>query len=296
MVAGTEWIRGRAPTYSGKVRDLYDFGPLLLMVASDRLSAFDVILPTPVPEKGEILTQLSSFWFEKTRGVIANHLSEVPLSELVAEASDRVRLSKRAVVVKKTVPLKIEAVVRGYIAGSGLAEYNRSGSVSGIALPAGLVEGDRLAAPIFTPSSKAPVGEHDEPINFDEAVALLGGALAERVRETSLALYRAGAAWAESRGIILADTKFEFGLLDGELVVIDEMLTPDSSRFWPADSYAPGGPQPSFDKQYVRDYLLALKWDKTPPGPVLPDEVVAATRARYVEAYERLTGLTWSSP
>jgi len=296
MVAGTEWIRGRAPTYSGKVRDLYDFGPLLLMVASDRLSAFDVILPTPVPDKGAILTQLSSFWFEKTRGVIANHLSEVPLSELVAEASDRARLSKRAVVVKKTVPLKIEAVVRGYIAGSGLSEYNRTGSVSGIVLPSGLVEGDRLAAPIFTPSSKAPVGEHDEPINFDEAVALLGGELAERVRETSLALYRAGAAWAESRGIILADTKFEFGLLDGELVVIDEMLTPDSSRFWPADSYAPGGPQASFDKQYVRDYLLALKWDKTPPGPVLPDEVVAATRARYVEAYERLTGLAWSSP
>ena len=296
MVAGTDWIRGRAPTYSGKVRDLYDFAPLLLMVASDRLSAFDVILPTPVPEKGEILTQLSSFWFEKTRGVIANHLSEVPLSELVPEASDRARLSKRAVVVKKTVPLKIEAVVRGYIAGSGLSEYNRTGSVSGIALPSGLVEGDRLVAPIFTPSSKAPVGEHDEPINFDEAVALLGGELAERVRETSLALYRAGAAWAESRGIILADTKFEFGLLDGELVVIDEMLTPDSSRFWPADSYAPGGPQPSFDKQYVRDYLLALKWDKTPPGPVLPHEVVAATRARYVEAYERLTGLAWSSP
>jgi phosphoribosylaminoimidazole-succinocarboxamide synthase len=296
MVAGTEWITGRAPTYSGKVRDLYDFGPLLLMVASDRLSAFDVILPTPVPEKGEILTQLSSFWFEKTRGVIANHLSEVPLSELVPEASDRARLSKRAVVVKKTVPLKIEAVVRGYIAGSGLAEYNRTGSVSGIALPSGLVEGDRLAAPIFTPSSKAPVGEHDEPINFDQAVALLGGGLAERVRETSLALYRAGAAWAESRGIILADTKFEFGLLDGELVVIDEMLTPDSSRFWPADTYAPGGPQPSFDKQYVRDYLLALKWDKTPPGPVLPDEVVAATRARYVEAYERLTGHVWISP
>jgi phosphoribosylaminoimidazole-succinocarboxamide synthase len=296
MVAGTEWITGRAPTYSGKVRDLYDFGPLLLMVASDRLSAFDVILPTPVPEKGAILTQLSSFWFEKTRGVIANHLSDVPLPELVPEASDRARLSKRAVVVKKTVPLKIEAVVRGYIAGSGLAEYNRTGSVSGIALPSGLVEGDRLAAPIFTPSSKAPVGEHDEPINFDQAVALLGGGLAERVRETSLALYRAGAAWAESRGIILADTKFEFGLLDGELVVIDEMLTPDSSRFWPADTYAPGGPQPSFDKQYVRDYLLALKWDKTPPGPVLPDEVVAATRARYVEAYERLTGLAWSSP
>jgi phosphoribosylaminoimidazole-succinocarboxamide synthase len=296
MAAGTEWITGRAPTYSGKVRDLYDFGPLLLMVASDRLSAFDVILPTPVADKGAILTQLSSFWFEKTRGVIANHLSEVPLSELVPEASDRARLAGRAVVVKKTQPLKIEAVVRGYIAGSGLSEYKRTGSVSGIALPPGLVEGDRLAEPIFTPSSKAPVGEHDEPINFDEAVALLGGALAERVRETSLALYRAGAAWAESRGIILADTKFEFGLLDGELVVIDEMLTPDSSRFWPADSYAPGGPQPSFDKQYVRDYLLALKWDKTPPGPVLPDEVVAATRARYVEAYERLTGLTWSSP
>ena len=295
MVAGTEWITGRAPTYSGKVRDLYDFGPLLLMVASDRLSAFDVILPTPVAEKGAILTQLSSFWFEKTRGVIANHLSEVPLADLVPDANDRARLSKRAVVVKKTQPLKIEAVVRGYIAGSGLSEYRRTGSVSGIALPPGLVEGDRLAKPIFTPSSKAPVGEHDEPITFDQSVALLGGALAEQVRETSLALYRAGAAWAESRGIILADTKFEFGLLDGELVLIDEMLTPDSSRFWPADSYAPGGPQPSFDKQYVRDYLLALKWDKTPPGPVLPESVVAATRARYVEAYERLTGLAWSS-
>ena len=295
MVAGTEWITGRAPTYSGKVRDLYDFGPLLLMVASDRLSAFDVILPTPVAEKGAILTQLSSFWFDKTRGVIANHLSEVPLSELVPEASDRARLAGRAVVVKKTQPLKIEAVVRGYIAGSGLSEYRRTGSVSGIALPPGLVEGDRLAKPIFTPSSKAPVGEHDEPITFDQSVALLGGALAEQVRETSLALYQAGAAWAESRGIILADTKFEFGLLDGELVVIDEMLTPDSSRFWPADSYAPGGPQPSFDKQYVRDYLLALQWDKTPPGPVLPASVVAATRARYVEAYERLTGLVWGA-
>ena len=295
MVAGTEWITGRAPTYSGKVRDLYDFGPLLLMVASDRLSAFDVILPTPVAEKGAILTQLSSFWFDKTRGVIANHLSEVPLSELVPEASDRARLAGRAVVVKKTQPLKIEAVVRGYIAGSGLSEYRRTGSVSGIALPPGLVEGDRLAKPIFTPSSKAPVGEHDEPITFDQSVALLGEALAEQVRETSLALYQAGAAWAESRGIILADTKFEFGLLDGELVVIDEMLTPDSSRFWPADSYAPGGPQPSFDKQYVRDYLLALQWDKTPPGPVLPESVVAATRARYVEAYERLTGLVWGA-
>ena len=295
MVAGTEWITGRAPTYSGKVRDLYDFGPLLLMVASDRLSAFDVILPTPVAEKGAILTQLSSFWFDKTRGVIANHLSDVPLAELVPDANDRARLSKRAVVVKKTQPLKIEAVVRGYIAGSGLSEYRRTGSVSGIALPPGLVEGDRLAEPIFTPSSKAPVGEHDEPITFDQSVALLGEALAEQVRETSLALYRAGAEWAESRGIILADTKFEFGLLDGEMVVIDEMLTPDSSRFWPADSYAPGGPQPSFDKQYVRDYLLALQWDKTPPGPVLPESVVAATRARYVEAYERLTGLAWSS-
>ena len=295
MVAGTEWITGRAPTYSGKVRDLYDFGPLLLMVASDRLSAFDVILPTPVADKGAILTQLSSFWFEKTRGVIANHLSEVPLADLVPDANDRARLAGRAVVVKKTQPLKIEAVVRGYIAGSGLSEYRRTGSVSGIALPPGLVEGDRLAKPIFTPSSKAPVGEHDEPITFDQSVALLGGALAEQVRETSLALYQAGAAWAESRGIILADTKFEFGLLDGELVVIDEMLTPDSSRFWPADSYAPGGPQPSFDKQYVRDYLLALQWDKSPPGPVLPDSVVAATRARYVEAYERLTGLVWGA-
>lgn len=295
MVAGTEWITGRAPTYSGKVRDLYDFGPLLLMVASDRLSAFDVILPTPVAEKGAILTQLSSFWFEKTRGVIANHLSDVPLADLVPDANDRARLAGRAVVVKKTQPLKIEAVVRGYIAGSGLSEYRRTGSVSGIALPPGLVEGDRLAEPIFTPSSKAPVGEHDEPITFDQSVALLGGALAEQVRETSLALYQAGAAWAESRGIILADTKFEFGLLDGELVVIDEMLTPDSSRFWPAFSYAPGGPQPSFDKQYVRDYLLALQWDKTPPGPVLPASVVAATRARYVEAYERLTGLVWGA-
>ena len=295
MVSGTEWIKGRAPSYSGKVRDLYDFGPLLLMVASDRLSAFDVVLPTPVPEKGAILTQLSSFWFAKTKSLIPNHLSDVALETLVPEAEDRARLAGRAVVVKKTQPLKIEAVVRGYIAGSGLAEYRKTGSVSGIALPPGLVEGDQLAEPIFTPSSKAPVGEHDEPITFDQSVALLGGEVAERVRETSLALYRAGAAWAESRGIILADTKFEFGLLDGELVVIDEMLTPDSSRFWPADTYAPGGPQPSFDKQYVRDYLLALKWDKTPPGPVLPESVIAATRARYVEAYERITGLTWSS-
>lgn len=295
MVSGTEWMKGRPPTYSGKVRDLYDFGSLLLMVASDRLSAFDVILPTPVPEKGAILTQLSSFWFEKTAGVVENHLSQVPLSELVPDADDRARLAGRSVVVKKTQPLKVEAVVRGYIAGSGLSEYRRTGAVSGISLPPGLVEGDRLAEPIFTPSSKAPVGEHDEPMTFDETVALLGGPLAEQVRETSLALYRAGAAWAESRGILLADTKFEFGLLDGRLVVIDEMLTPDSSRFWPADSYAPGGPQPSFDKQFVRDYLLGLQWDKTPPGPVLPEAVVAATRARYVEAYERLTGRTWGA-
>ena len=293
MVSGTEWIKGRPPTYSGKVRDLYEFGELLLMVASDRLSAFDVILPTPVPEKGAILTQLSTFWFEKTASVVENHLSGAALEELVPDAADRAALAGRSVVVKKTQPLKIEAVVRGYVAGSGLAEYRRTGAVSGIALPPGLVEGDRLAEPIFTPSSKAPVGEHDEPINFDETVALLGGPLAEQVRATSLALYAAGAAWAESRGIILADTKFEFGLLDGRLVVIDEMLTPDSSRFWPADSYAPGGPQPSFDKQYVRDYLLGLKWDKQPPGPVLPESVIAATRARYVEAYERLTGRTW---
>ncbi len=272
----------------GKVRDLYEFGDRLLIVATDRLSAFDVVLPTPIPDKGRVLTQLSLFWFERLRDVVPNHVlssSEFP-EELAAY---REQLEGRSMLVRRTQPVPIECVVRGYLAGSGWKDYRATGKVCGIALPSGLRESERLPQAIFTPATKATSG-HDENISFDEAAARIGGSLVERLRAISLELYLRAAAHAEPRGILLADTKFEFGLLSGEPIWIDEALTPDSSRFWPADGYNPGRPQPSFDKQYVRDYLERIGWPKQPPAPELPAEVVAGTRSKYREAYRRLTG------
>jgi len=279
---------GISPAARGKVRDIYDAGDKLLIVATDRLSAFDVILPTPIPDKGRVLTQLSLFWFDLLRDVIPNHV--VSGTELPA-AFDAYRedLAGRAMLVRKTEPLPIECVVRGYVSGSGWKDYQATGKICGIALPAGLRESDRLPEPIFTPATKAATG-HDENISFERAASLVGNERARRVREISLEIYRRAAAYAEPRGILLADTKFEFGLLNDELIWIDEALTPDSSRFWPAAQYKPGGPQPSFDKQFVRDYLESIHWPKTPPGPELPQEVVSATRGKYREAYRILTG------
>jgi phosphoribosylaminoimidazole-succinocarboxamide synthase len=272
----------------GKVRDLYEVGGQLLIVATDRLSAFDVVLPTPIPDKGRVLTQLSLFWFDRLHGVIPNHV--ITATDFPRELDAfRDQLLGRAMLCRMTKPVPIECVVRGYLAGSGWKDYCANGKVSGVALPPGRRESDRLPEPIFTPSTKATTG-HDENISFDEAAARIGGELAERLRAVSLEIYRRAAAYAEPRGILLADTKFEFGLDDGELIWIDEALTPDSSRFWPAEGYQPGRAQPSFDKQYVRDYLERIGWNKQPPGPELPSEVVAATCSKYREAYQRLTG------
>ena len=272
----------------GKVRDLYDLGDRLLIVATDRLSAFDVVLPTPIPDKGRVLTQLSLFWFDKLGEVVPNHvLSATDFPEELAAYHNE--LSGRAMLVRRAQPIPIECVVRGYLSGSGWKDYRATGKVCGIALPAGLREAERLPEPIFTPATKVTRG-HDENISFDEAAARVGRPLVEQLRAVSLELYRRAAAYAEPRGIILADTKFEFGLLDDTLIWIDEALTPDSSRFWPSAGYEPGRPQPSFDKQYVRDYLERIGWSKQPPGPELPPEIVAATQARYREACRRLTG------
>ena len=269
---------------SGKVRELYDLDDRLLMVASDRISTYDVVHPTPIPDKGKVLTALSVFWFEQTRGIVANHLLSAT-EGVPAEARGR------ALVVRKLAMLPVECVVRGYITGSGWKDYQQTGAVSGIELPAGLRESERLPEPIFTPSTKAEVG-HDEAIDFERAAELVGDrALMERVRDVSIALYSLAAEHARSRGVILADTKFELGLdPDGELVLGDEVLTPDSSRYWPVEGYEVGRPQPSFDKQYVRDWAAASGWDKRPPAPAIPDDVVAGTRARYVEAYELIVG------
>lgn len=272
----------------GKVRDIYDLGDRLLIVATDRLSAFDVVLPTPIPDKGRVLTQLSLFWFNLLRDVIPNHVLSGADFPAPLDAF-RDELEGRSMLVRKTKPLSIECVVRGYLSGSGWKDYRATGKVCGIALPSGLRESDRIPEPIFTPATKAMTG-HDENISFDEAAACVGGSLAERVRSVSLDIYRRAAAYAEPRGIILADTKFEFGLLGDELIWIDEALTPDSSRFWPAAGYKPGGPQPSFDKQYVRDYLERIGWNKQAPGPELPADVVAATHAKYREAFRLLVG------
>ena len=278
---------GLSPSARGKVRDIYDLGNKLLIVATDRLSAFDVILPTPIPDKGRVLTQLSLFWFDLLKDVIPNHV--ISAVEFPAPF-DRFKevLSGRSMLVRKTKPLPIECVVRGYVSGSGWKDYRTAGKICGIPLPNGLLESGRLPEPIFTPATKALTG-HDENIPFEQAEKMIGKELAPRVRAVSLELYRRAAVHAEPRGIIVADTKFEFGLLDGELIWIDEALTPDSSRFWPAAHYTPGGPQASFDKQFVRDYLERMRWPKTPPGPELPPEVVDATRDKYREAYRILT-------
>jgi phosphoribosylaminoimidazole-succinocarboxamide synthase len=279
---------GLTPCARGKVRDIYDLGDKLLIVATDRLSAFDVILPTPIPDKGRVLTQLSLFWFDLLKDVVPNHvLNATDFPAPFDKFKDD--LAGRSMVVRKAKPLPIECVVRGYLSGSGWKDYRATGRICGIALPAGLRESDRLPEPIFTPATKAASG-HDVNISFEQAASLIGKELAEKVRAISLEIYRRAAAYAEPRGIILADTKFEFGLLDHELIWIDEALTPDSSRFWSAALYSPGGPQPSFDKQFVRDYLERMQWPKTPPGPELPPEVVSATRAKYREAYRMLTG------
>ena len=279
---------GIAPLARGKVRDIYDLGDRLLIVATDRLSAFDVVMPTPIPDKGRVLTQLSLFWFDLLKDVIPNHvLSATEFSAPFDKHQEE--LAGRSMVVRKTQPLPIECVVRGYVSGSGWKDYKATGKICGIDLPAGLRESDRLPKPIFTPATKAATG-HDENISFEQAASMIGSELAARVRTVSIDIYQRAASYAEPRGVILADTKFEFGLLHNELIWIDEALTPDSSRFWPAAQYNPGGPQPSFDKQFVRDYLEGIQWPKTPPGPELPPEVVAATRAKYREAFRILVG------
>jgi len=288
---------------SGKVREIFDLGDRLLLVASDRLSAFDVIMPNGIPRKGEVLTQISHFWFEKFAVLAPNHLlvrANEPLGIpglARLPAAQLADLQRRSMVVKKARPLAIECIVRGYLSGSGWKEYKKFQTVCGIKLPAGLVESAELPEPIFTPSTKAEAG-HDENIPFGKAKKIVGADIANQAREMSLRLYKAGRDYARQRGIIIADTKFEFGLYGGDassptsgkLILIDEVLTPDSSRFWPADEYQPGRSQPSFDKQFVRDYLETLDWNKTPPGPTLPPDVVAKTSAKYLEAYERLTG------
>ena len=279
--------------HQGKVRDIYDIdASTMLLIATDRLSAFDVILPTQIKDKGAILTEIANFWFKKLAHIIPNHLTSIHPDSVVSDPAEKAQLGKRALVVKKLKPLPIEAIVRGYLAGSGWKEYKTSGTVCGIQLPAGLHEASKLPLPIFTPSSKADVGDHDENITLEKCAALLGKELADKVAKVSLRLYQEAAEYALTRGIIIADTKFEFGLdASGELYLIDEVLTPDSSRFWPADQYVVGKNPPSFDKQYVRDWLEASGWDKTPPAPVLPDDVAEKTSEKYREAYTKLTGL-----
>lgn len=275
----------------GKVRDIYDLGDALLMVASDRISAFDVVMPNPVPDKGKILTQISLFWFSVMSDLIDNHVISSDVADYPAACQPYADdLNGRSMLVRKAAPLSIECVVRGYITGSGWKDYQKTGAVCGIRLPEGLVESEKLPEPIFTPSTKADLGQHDENIDFEGAVNRVGREMAEKVRDLSLSIYRKGEALAREKGIIIADTKFEFGLCDDALILIDEVLTPDSSRFWPLETYRPGGSQKSYDKQYLRDYLLTLEWNKKAPGPPLPQEVVENTRAKYLEAYRQLTG------
>ena len=277
--------------HQGKVRDIYAVDEQhMLIVTTDRLSAFDVVMPDPIPGKGRVLTQISNFWFARTRHIVPNHLADYPLARAVPDAAERAPLEERSIVVRRLRALPIEAVVRGYLIGSGWKDYRQTGAVCGIALPAGLRQADRLPEPIFTPATKAELGAHDENIPYDRVVALIGRGLAEQVRATALALYAFAVEHALARGIIIADTKFEFGVDEaGRLTLIDEALTPDSSRFWPADTYRPGSSPPSFDKQYVRDYLETLDWPKRPPAPKLPPEVIARTSEKYAEALRRLT-------
>jgi phosphoribosylaminoimidazole-succinocarboxamide synthase len=276
----------------GKVRDIYDLGEHLLIVASDRISAFDVVLPNGIPHKGLVLNQISAFWFKTLEKFVPHHLVTIDLAGFPRLAKETASaLTGRAMIVKKAKPLKVECIVRGYLSGSGWKEYQAVGSICGIALPKGMKESSKLAEPIFTPSTKAEIGIHDENIDFAAAERILGKDLAEQVRSVSIRIYREASVLAESRGILIADTKFEFGLDEtGRLILIDEALTPDSSRFWPRDGYAPGGAQKSFDKQFVRDYLIALKWDQKPPAPSLPEDVILRTSEKYVEVFERLTG------
>ncbi|MDP2183667.1 MAG: phosphoribosylaminoimidazolesuccinocarboxamide synthase [Actinomycetota bacterium] len=286
--------QGLSPDSQGKVRDLYDLGDRLLLVASDRISAFDVVLPEPIPYKGEVLTKLSLFWFELLGDIVANHLLSTDVADLPEQFTAHADyLRGRFMLVRKATVFPIECIVRGYLAGSGLKEYQREGTVCGIQLPEGLVESSRLDEPIFTPSTKAEIGEHDENIDFERMVEVIGLPYAEELRDKTVAVYSAAREHAASRGIIIADTKFEFGLIDGQVTLIDEVLTPDSSRFWPADDYESGRGQASFDKQYVRDWLESIGWDKTPPPPALPADIVEGTSARYIQAYELITGRTF---
>jgi phosphoribosylaminoimidazole-succinocarboxamide synthase len=284
-------LSGLTLSHRGKVRDIYALdGELMLIVTSDRLSAFDVVLPDPIPHKGRVLTQISNFWFERTRHIVANHLADIPVEHVVTDAAERRLLRDRAVVVRRLRTLPLEAVVRGYLIGSGWKDYQASGAVCGVGLPPGLRLADRLPEPIFTPATKAAAGEHDENVPFARIAATIGADLAEQVRRTALALYEFAAGYALARGIIIADTKFEFGIdAHQHLVLIDEALTPDSSRFWPVASYRPGLSPPSFDKQYVRDYLETLDWNKRAPGPRLPAEVIRRTSEKYLEALRLLT-------
>jgi phosphoribosylaminoimidazole-succinocarboxamide synthase len=283
------------PSAQGKVRDIFDLGDQLLIVATDRISAFDVVLPDPIPYKGEVLTKISLFWFDVLDEIVPNHLlsaDECDLPESLAPHADSLR--GRFMLVKKAEVFPVECIVRGYLAGSGWKEYQEHGTVCGQALPEGLVESSRLPEPIFTPSTKAAIGDHDENISFERMVEIVGAGQAERLRDVSIALYSAARDHAALHGIIIADTKFEFGLVDGEITLIDEALTPDSSRFWPADEYAPGHGQPSYDKQFVRDWLEASGWDKTPPAPALPEDVIVMTAEKYVEAFETITGMPFA--
>ena len=279
------------PSAQGKVRDIYDLGKALLIVATDRLSAFDVVLPDPIPYKGEVLTKLSLFWFELLADVVPNHLLTAETCDLPESLEQyEEALRGRFMIVKKAEVFPVECIVRGYLAGSGWKEYREHGTVCGQTLPEGLMESSPLPEPIFTPSTKAAVGDHDENITFERMEEIVGAENAARLRDASLALYSAARDHAAGRGIIIADTKFEFGVVDGEVTLIDEVLTPDSSRFWPAEEYRPGGAQPSFDKQFVRDWLEASGWDKQPPAPALPEDVITMTAEKYIEAYEAITG------
>jgi phosphoribosylaminoimidazole-succinocarboxamide synthase len=274
----------------GKVRDIYDLGDHFLIVATDRLSAFDVVLPTPIPNKGKVLTQMSAFWFDRFKDVVPNHVVSTDVSKYPQNLYQfRDQLEGRSMLVKKAKVFPVECVARGFLTGSGLKDYNKTGSVCGIKLPPGLRDSDRLPEPIFTPATKAETG-HDENISEEQAAKVIGQDIVRQLKELTLQLYSRGVDYARTRGIIVCDTKFEFGLIDGKISIVDEMLTPDSSRFWPADQYSPGKPQPSFDKQFVRDYLEKIGWNKQPPAPELPDDIVKATSAKYVEALRLLTG------
>jgi phosphoribosylaminoimidazole-succinocarboxamide synthase len=273
----------------GKVRDIYDLGDRLLIVATDRISAFDVVMPNPIPDKGKVLTQLSIFWFDMTREIVPNHIISTDVKDFPEECRPyQETLRDRSMLVVKTQPLPIECVVRGYLSGSGWDEYRKTGEICGIQLPKGLVESSKLEDPIFTPATKEEIGHHDENITFEKVEAIVGKELAQRLKFLSLGIYKKARDFAEGKGILIADTKMEFGIKDGKLLLIDELLTPDSSRFWPKDDYRPGSSQKSFDKQFLRDYLLSIRWDKNPPAPQLPEEIIQKTREKYLEAYERL--------